>query len=150
MTPIAELFLNLEGAWVFQRVISNGAKVEGVAFFSKRENDVLHYREEAELTTSENKKFRAYQEYIYCLQNEKIVVFFHEKPLRHFHALEFSFGSLETALGEHFCKKDRYFMTYLFEGVNKFTLLHRVKGEKKEYQMETVFTKSEEYTQLRF
>lgn len=150
MTPISELFSNFEGSWIFQRSISNGAKVEGVAFFRKREDAVLHYREEGELTTSEDRKFQAYQEYIYRLENERIVVFFHEKPLRHFHTLEFSAGSLETALGEHFCKKDCYFMTYLFEGVNKFTLLHRVKGEKKDYQMETVFTKSEEYSQFRF
>ena len=137
----ASYFFSLEGSWNFQRTVSNGTRVKGKASFKMNGPNSLFYREDAVLITAEQVHLNCYQEYTYLLQDDVIHVFFNEKPLRFFHAIQLSNDNLKVGFGEHLCRLDHYTAIYSFQNKDKFTVQYLVKGPKKNYQTSTVFSK---------
>lgn len=80
-----------------------------------------------------------YQDYLYKLQDDKILLFFHEKPPRLF--LELKFNHLH-ATGTHVCKCDLYRAFFHFEGTNHFTTKYIVNGPHKNFSIVTQYEKS--------
>ncbi|HSX13327.1 MAG TPA: DUF6314 family protein [Chlamydiales bacterium] len=143
------IFNHFEGSWQFKRITPHG-KMIGVARFTNKTPNELHYREEGLFiretipkvsSEDDNEQYthKIFQEYIYRLENDKIVIYFNEKPPRLFHRLEFTDDS--QAFGFHLCKSDQYEAFFHFESPEKFTVTYLVKGPKKNYTINTTFQK---------
>ncbi len=139
----------LAGAWrVFRKIQYNGYFV-GVAYFAGDPNNRLYYYEKGFYVTAQNKKIMTYRDYWYCLENNKINVYFSENglPSKLFYSLEISNKNIENettrlfATGQHLCLQDFYDATYFFLEKNQFILIYHVVGPKKDFFHETYFSR---------
>jgi|SRR5579871_1205585 len=141
MSAISKIFYSLKGHWKFSRHITDQGTVEGIACFRKKANHphVLLYREEGVFTSLKGQQHRISQEYEYRYSEEKIDVFFARERNQLLHSLEFT--GPHQASGQHLCGKDTYFAAYQFHFPGSFELQYVVKGPKKDYQIQTLFSK---------
>ena len=149
-----KIFGLMKGCWKVSRKIQepqkNWVTGEGKARFEAISNDpkVLLYKEELQILTN-SEKFDVSKEYVFRYLENKISVFFKEKPERFFYSLEFQQPSNEvkviTAQAEHLCIKDLYKAQYKFFDDNKFELIYQVKGPKKNYLMTTIYDRIKEF-----
>lgn len=140
---ISKIFNSLEGSWNFSRIISQqGAVVQGIARFTRQEQNTLLYREEGQLTMSDGTVFPISQEYLYRHAKDQISVFFAKASTELLHTLNFERSY--TASGMHQCAKDAYHARYNFSQLeqNRFHLVYEVKGPKKNFQIETIFERN--------
>jgi len=117
------------------------------------------YSEQIELTTAAGLKLAGTKQYIYQYDepNDKLEVYFTKRDYSSsldslFHRVDFEAPS-ETALpktpwrakGSHWCSPDTYEVKYMFyfKGVDveKWKIEYEVKGPKKDYSMETWYTR---------
>ncbi len=140
------IFESLKGIWIFERKISENGVVKGKAIFEEVKPDILNYREKGTwLRLNQTFEISKEYQYQYHPENDKITVFFSDKPLRVFYEMNFiSFADEKdsghvSATGKHLCKKDTYKAQYKFINKNKFLLFYHVIGPKKNYTSETVF-----------
>ena len=138
-----EAFSLFEGHWLITRVISNGVSAQGHAEFRRRSTGILDYIEVGALSSGEcfSKQYR------YCLQNRVIRVEHNDrvKKGQPFHEIEFSRQGGEgdgilQARAKILCGHDHYDSTY---EVAQFgiKLVHLISGPRKDYQIETQFTR---------
>lgn len=139
-----EIFLFLHGSWHLHRSTNGHGKMNGRAFFSPLSGDSLSlfYREEGEYTLQNGTTFAFFKEYIYCLYQGYLDVYFTHDKKRSclFYRLVFS----ETphyclARGQHCCAKDTYIATYQFFDSERFTLEYDIHGPKKNLKIHTLF-----------
>ncbi len=141
MSAISKIFYSLEGFWKLSRHITDQGTVEGIACFRKKANhpNVLLYREEGVFTSLNGQRFDISQEFEYRLTEERIDVFFSREHDRLLHSLEFI--GPNQASGRHLCGYDNYCAAYQFHFPGSFELHYVVKGPKKDYQIQTLFSK---------
>lgn len=138
---VALIFHALEGQWEFHREIPSYGVIKGLAKFQKLENDeqTLHYREDGELCVFQGKKFTVFREYLYHFQDEKICVFFKEKPQRFMYSLEFISSLFDQAKARYICNCDIYEATYRFHLPTEFSLSYSIQGPRKSYFIHSNF-----------
>lgn len=127
----------LTGTWRFTRTIDNGARMEGIALFTPREEGWLHYREDGTMRLPGGQSFEAYRSYLYAPMAGGFAVYFDEDPPRLFH--EILLGDGLTGHAPHQCAADLYESAYRFSKDGSFTVVHAVSGPKKGYRMETIY-----------
>lgn len=170
MQSTKQIFENLVGIWSIKRVLGNYGTAEGIAKFTLQnqiqiaENNVengtvnpldektlvIDYREELQVkydvslgSTVDNSAYKEYV-YLYDTVRDKIIKKFTNGNL--FYELSIDFDK-QTANGDHLCEKDLYKATYSFNHPHNFVLTYCVNGPKKDYLIETEFTKQVTYTQ---
>lgn len=158
MNRVFSIFQALEGSWRIERYMKPLSQTfEGTAKFTKTVYpQELHYQERGVLTTDKGEKLDSNKEYLYRYENDAISVFFKEKIPRLFHTLTFdehiNYPFKATAshlcecestktLPQEFRKFDSYEATYVFFNKGKFSLSYKIEGPKKNYQIDSTFTK---------
>lgn len=141
-----EIFLSLQGRWHLKRLTNGYGKMKGIASFSPLNGDhlSLFYREEGEYTLQNGSVVSFFKEYIYCLNQDHIEVYFtHDKKRGFlFYRLVFSEKTKPClARGEHYCAKDIYRATYQFIDSETFTLEYMIHGPQKNLKIHTLFQK---------
>ena len=141
-----KIFFFLEGKWTLNRSTNGFGDMTGLATFSliSKRNSTLLYREDGIFTTLHQEKLLFYKEYIYCLHQGVIEVYFSslQKKQNLLHTLTFSQNSDDcSAIGTHHCKHDLYKAIYTFVDMNTFTLRYDVQGPQKKLIIETHFTR---------
>ena len=137
-------FFLLKGKWNLNRSINDHGHMKGIATFSPfcMNPLALFYREEGEHILQNGVAFSFFKEYIYCLNQKYIDVYFSYNTKRSalFHKLLFE-EAFESCLatGEHGCGKDTYKAIYQFFGLNTFTLQYDIRGPKKNLRIHTLF-----------
>lgn len=164
MQSTKQIFENLIGIWSIKRVLGNFGTAEGTARFTLQHqgeknksnqsgqhgdngiNDdllVIDYREDLQVkydSDAPNAENTAYKEYVYLYDKsrDKIIKKFTNGNL--FYELSIDFEK-QTARGDHLCEKDMYKALYTFSNPQNFHLTYFVDGPKKDYLIETEFTK---------
>lgn len=163
MQSTKQVFENLVGIWSIKRVLGNYGTAEGIAKFtlqnpiqtsmsnsgngpaySDEKTLVINYREDLQvkydINLGPNVENSAYKEYVYSydVARDKIIKKFADGNL--FYELTIDFDK-QTANGDHLCEKDLYKATYSFCHPHNFVLTYYVNGPKKDYLIETEFTK---------
>ncbi|MGJ7507686.1 DUF6314 family protein [Variovorax sp. GT1P44] len=135
------VFDGLEGTWDLVRTIENQATMTGVAVFTPQPVAMLKYREECRVRLADGKAFDAHREYRFERSADGFSVYFGEEPLRLFHRIRIVpdavalFGS-----APHLCAPDTYDSSYRFLVDGTFTIRHAVRGPRKDYVSDTVFS----------
>lgn len=113
----------------------------GVASFLKRGAGRYFYKEETELTLPSGEVLRGERAYIYQFQPRGFCVFFAQEPERLFQQVELTAkdGGWQGR-GEHVCGGDVYQSLYHFYD-DGFRILHEVRGPRKNYRIDTVYTR---------
>lgn len=171
MQSTRQVFENLVGVWSIKRVLGNFGTAEGTAKFTLQNQNktettsnsmesgtsdvpsnaiVINYREDLKVKYDNNTlsgpqlgsnvENTAYKEYVYMYDKarDKIMKKFTNGNL--FYELSIDFEN-QTANGDHLCEKDFYKATYNFANLENFVLTYYVDGPKKDYLIETEFTK---------
>ncbi|MBS0272157.1 MAG: hypothetical protein JSR85_05870 [Proteobacteria bacterium] len=138
-----QLFFSLEGKWAFNRSINGSEIMRGTALFHSV-NECLpsySYQEEGIYSAGPLSQLSFFREYFYCLNNKTIEVYFSFQKKKHnfFYALAFSCPNL--ANGVHHCVHDVYKATYVFLEKDIFLLQYDVRGPKKDFVIQTTFTR---------
>ena len=141
-------YLWLGGQWVFRRRISNGLTATGRAVFLACTPSVLEYCEDGELSTGGSFAKR----YRFTFGDGGIVVV-HADPQNDgapFQTLLFREVPAETGYGLqadawNICGQDRYDSAYRLSA-DRFWMRHLVAGPKKAYEIETAFSRPDDYT----
>jgi hypothetical protein len=143
------------------RVASSTTSTQGTSDSKvQRSRPEYLYSEKTDLTTSSGLKLAGTQQYIYQYDepNDKLEVYFAKRDATSsldyfFHKLEFiprspgdeSKKSPWRAKASHFCSPDNYEVeyTFYFKGVDlqEWKIEYEVKGPKKDYSMETWYTR---------
>jgi hypothetical protein len=139
---LTQIFKSLSGKWSLERILGAYGIIEGLATFSEgHEINILDYREDFNISNFNQNSMRSYKEYEYHLLEDKIVKYFKSEnnSKRMFYELEFL--SDDFAVAQHICNLDRYDVEYKFKNPGNFKLKYSVKGPRKDYIIETEFTK---------
>ncbi|MBY0500881.1 MAG: hypothetical protein K2P93_02630 [Alphaproteobacteria bacterium] len=126
------------------RTTNGHGSMNGSAFFRPISASLpsFLYREDGFFYTAYGDKLAFYQEYLYCLNQEHIEVYFvsREKKKRFFHSFTFlSFQATNSTPAIHQCGKDKYIATYTFLNKDTFTLQYSVHGPQKKFILTTRF-----------
>lgn len=156
MQSTKQIFENLIGIWSIKRVLGSYGTAEGQAKFtlknqipeipSGEQTLIIDYREDLHVKYDNdlgpNIESTAYKEYVYLydIVRDKIIKKFTNGNL--FYELSMDFDK-QTAHGDHLCDKDMYKALYSFTGPRNFVLTYYVNGPKKDYVIETEFTKQD-------
>lgn len=165
MQSTKQIFENLVGIWSIKRVLGNFGTAVGTAKFTlqnqneisanKSENQsehsindellVIDYREDLQVNYDSdiepnNVQNTAYKEYVYLYDKTRDKIFKKFTNGNLFYELAIDFEK-QTAHGDHLCEKDMYKALYTFSGQQNFILTYFVNGPKKDYLIETEFTK---------
>lgn len=126
------------GKWSIDRDISIYGRVHGEASFARvsGKSTVLRYFEEVNLHTG-----KGHRQYLYKFENDQVNVYFDDGENKGdlFHKL--SLDSDDSATGDHLCKKDFYRCIYSFISEDSFSIQYTVVGPKKDYTIETVYSR---------
>lgn len=107
---------------------------EGDATFTWH-NDILCYSEKGMVTAPDGKTLLAERQYYWQQgHNGEIEVLFDDK--RYFHA----FSAVQTH-ADHLCGEDYYQVDYAFQQWPSWSSIWEVKGPRKDYRMESNYTK---------
>ncbi len=124
---------DFEGAWHVARTIANegglDAAFTGTACWTRRAGG-MSYVEDGELRVGSLTPMRAQRSYFW---DEALNVWFDDG--RFFHAVPAGGGKTE-----HWCDPDSYHVVYKFENWPQFETVWQVRGPKKAYRMNTVYT----------
>lgn len=127
---------SLAGGWRVCRDAGGQGVFRGRAVFSPAAAGLL-YREEGEMRLASGGVFGAYRSYIYREEAGGFSVFFDESPPRLFHAVRLDACGRGT--GRHLCGRDVYETEYDFSAPHGFSILHRVRGPRKDYEMRALY-----------
>jgi len=141
-----EKFFSLEGKWRLKRSIPGFGEMKGLASFSLLPQFpcTFFYREEGIFKTSASLSLPFYREYMYCLRDGKIDVYFASGGKKEglFLSLSSSQDNGYLATGVHQCGEDTYLATYRFLTHNTFFLRCDVKGPQKDFSIHTCFERN--------
>jgi uncharacterized protein DUF6314 len=139
-----EVMMKLSGTWSFDRTIEGHGSMQGVASFTRLDQDRLAYREEGNLRLLDGTELQAEREYIYRVRRDGFDVFFKESPPRLFHEVFVARhqGSEYGGTAEHLCGRDTYQSTYRFLPSGNFVIRHIVHGPRKDYTMITTYSRA--------
>ncbi len=137
------VFDRLMGEWHLQRTIEGQATMSGVARFTALETGgMLKYREEGRIRLPDGREFDGHREYVFERAPSGFVVHFAETPPRLFHAIAIvRDGDALAGSATHLCTPDTYDSSYRFLPDGSFTIRHVVRGPRKDYLSDTVFTR---------
>lgn len=138
-TSATGIFSLLEGEWQQERTITSGGHYTGKANFTRLDEITLIYREEGTLTLEGGYTNTVHRDYIFKREDDRIGVYFAEKPPRLFHHL--TFDSQALAKAEHLCSPDTYQSAYRIINPDSFTISHDVTGPRKNYTMVTHYAR---------
>jgi hypothetical protein len=139
---VLKVFQALDGMWKIDRIIKPGGVMTGQAEFRPVSKTQYHYTERGRLTTEAGDVIEdVTRAYIYKFEDNTIQIYYADGPDNGalFQTLNFIDESCATA--EHLCGQDLYKSEYQFNFPDSFTIKHVVKGPKKDYVSETVFTR---------
>ncbi|MBR0818935.1 DUF6314 family protein [Bradyrhizobium liaoningense] len=139
----SEVTKKLIGSWSLNRVIESQATMQGVAIFTPLDGGRLAYREQGYLKLANGTTVQAEREYVFSNSDGGFMVFFREDPPRLFHEISLSATSGGELIGRagHLCKHDDYQSTYMFMPDGTFVVRHVVSGPRKDYTMNTIYTR---------
>jgi len=135
-----KIFESFCGTWCFWRDIPGQGRIDdGVAVFRFISPGLLHYREDGIFRLENGHISQSYREYLYALENEKIVLRFKDGTF--FHGLNFFLTreGISAASGEHPCGADHYAALFQFHGTARFDMRYTVKGPRKDYISDTFY-----------
>ena len=146
---LQKLFTHLTGVWEFRRRLGTQGHMRGIALFRPWQNGVLHYQEQGNAAFGNSRPFPAYRAYAYVYNQETIAVYFwdqaQQQPAELLHTLQFhctkSTNQTLMATGTHECAEDVYKAQYIFVNHKYFQLTYQVHGPKKNYAIQTHFSK---------
>ncbi|MBR0749051.1 hypothetical protein JQ582_34490 [Bradyrhizobium japonicum] len=133
----------LTGSWSFNRVIEAQATMQGIAVFTPLDGGRLAYREQGHLKLANGTIVQAEREYVFSNSGGGFKVFFREDPPRLFHeiSLSASSGGELSGRARHLCGHDDYQSAYMFRPDGTFVVRHVVSGPRKDYTMNTTYTR---------
>lgn len=139
-----KIFFSLKGKWVFKRTTNGHGSMNGSALFRPISTSIpsFFYREDGLFYTTYGDTLAFYREYLYCLNQEHIEVYFTSqgKKQRFFHSFTFPSSQIKNSTPAiHHCGEDKYIATYTFLNKNTFTLDYNILGPKKEITLKTHF-----------
>lgn len=141
MTP-EQIFKSLSGRWSLNRVLGAYGEIEGFATFSEnRDINILNYREDFNVNNFNQNSMHSYKEYEYHLFESKIMKCFKSENDQRQVFYELEFLSDDFAVAKHMCNLDSYDVEYNFSSLGNFKLKYSVKGPRKDYIIETEFSK---------
>lgn len=127
-----------------RRVLGPGdvvlARASGLVKIKPIASDSWHYRESGKMVLSSEKVLSFYKDYFVRRFENKISVYFDPDGKRLFHEVESQDES--RAQGLHHCLQDVYRVRYSFDSTQSWKTFCQVKGPKKDYQIESVYTAS--------
>lgn len=136
-----DLAAALTGAWRLSRRVSGQAEMSGTAVFAP-EGEGLRYHESGELQLPDGQKLAFSRNYLYRFVEDRIEIMFDEPEPRLFQSVKLihSAGQI-TGQGFHNCPPDVYVSVYRFSLPTDFSIVHRVDGPRKSYDIESDFTR---------
>jgi hypothetical protein len=139
----SEVTEKLIGSWAFNRVIESQATMQGTVIFTPLDGGRLAYREQGHLKLANGTTVQAEREYVFSNCDGGFKVFFREDPPRLFHEVSLAASSAGELSGRagHLCKHDDYQSTYRFLPDGTFVVRHVVSGPRKDYTMNTTYTR---------
>jgi hypothetical protein len=139
----SDVMKKLIGSWSFDRVIESQATMQGIATFAPLDSGRLAYREQGCLKLANGTEVQAEREYFFSNSDGGFKVFFREDPPRLFHEifLSASSGGKLSGHARHVCKRDEYQSAYMFLPDGTFAVRHVVSGPRKDYTMNTSYTR---------
>jgi hypothetical protein len=136
----------LAGKWLLSRHIVPGGRMEGFAAFTRTEGDIwFRYYEQGELVLDSGRELRATRSLLFRALKDGFSVHFDDERASMFH--EVGMTQVEALLiGEanHQCLEDRYSSVYEFSQGGTFSILHIVRGPRKDYTSRTSFRRARE------
>ena len=146
---VVKIFEQLEGGWEFTRQLGMQGTMEGVARFQPKESGVLHYQEQGTITFANGKVCFAHRAYGYVYSQGAMAVHFwdptRKQPGALLHQLQFCSTRAADqplkATGIHHCARDVYEAHYWFMNAQQFQLTYQVQGPKKDYTIQTDFSR---------
>lgn len=137
---------HLCGPWILRRDIQpGGGHLHGDAVFAAVGEGALAYRESGLLSLRDGSELSAYRQYLYRLNEDRIVVEFADGPDigKRFLILSFSrtVRGLE-AIDVHICGYDTYHATYRILGPAAFEVIIVVHGPAKAYELVSRYSRS--------
>ncbi|MBD5772722.1 DUF6314 family protein [Marinomonas colpomeniae] len=132
------------GDWRIHRVISGFGEITGQAMFQlNNQNDkLLNYKEAVTLPSpSNNQKPNAFREYEYVMTDTGFDIFFSDGATKGELFLSFEFIHASILTSHHLCIKDHYDAKFEFLSGDEFQLSFTVNGPKKDYSIQTCFTR---------
>lgn len=134
---------SLSGVWLLRRSVDNGATMTGKATFLLRGDGRFDYMENGRLTLANGQTFDSERRYVFEENSGGFVVWFSETPLRLFHRVVLRrHRDCPIGTAVHLCGEDHYDSRYEFSSEDSFVVRHRVRGPRKGYLMETVYTRN--------
>lgn len=142
------IFTQLPGRWSLNRATTDSCSFQGEADFKVVDDNTLDYFERGILRLPSGYSCEATRGYRYYLEGNKIRIDFANSSSNQgtFLVLEpKQVGQKNIGVASHLCNADRYDCTFIFETPNLITLKIKVQGPKKNYSMQTVLEKIENY-----
>lgn len=136
------------GSWKVQRVISGFGEITGQAMFQVNDEheQYLDFQEAMTLPSAQHKsqdqKPNAFRTYQYRMTNEGFDIFFSDGATKGDLFLSFAFTQASILTSHHLCIKDHYDATFEFLSADQFELSFSVVGPKKDYSIQTTFTRT--------
>lgn len=147
MREMIHIFYNLVGTYTITRILGNYGTAKGIAYFIEDKEPLyskypcILYREELDVKYYGSiNKVRAVKEYLYSLEQSKIVKYFvNENNHALFYRMHFISGSPCQAEAIHQCNLDIYQASYIFLNEDAFDLSYKILGPNKDYTIKTSF-----------
>jgi Family of unknown function (DUF6314) len=144
-----QLFKQLRGVWKIERRLGTQGHMKGIAYFQPWGKGVLHYQEQGSTTLGNGKALASYRAYAYVYDQGNIAVHFWDQQQRQpaglLHTLQFhsteTTGQTLVATGTHRCTDDVYQACYTFVHHQHFRLTYQVQGPRKDYTIQTHFSR---------
>jgi hypothetical protein len=138
---VTDVLAGLAGSWRFTRSFDPGiGTMLGQALFTPVDAETLHYREDGQLVLADGQRSQAWREYRYLRDGDVVRVCFLDG--RTLHALRFEEGQGESS-DVHYCIADVYTGHYRFALPNRFEITMTVRGPRKNYTIDTVYTRAD-------
>lgn len=144
-----DLMNYFKGEWRFKRSIQGTANKKpmahavGTAVFMQQGSD-LFYREDGRITYADTGHSNdAYRAYRYDIKTDSVSVYHAsgEDTGKHYQDYAFETPKRLVATEDHQCRDDCYNAVYDLLDENSYSLTTIVKGPKKDYTMQTVYTR---------
>lgn len=131
------------GTWQVKRDISNFGEISGEAVFKPhtKVEGYLDYREAMVLPNSPNQKPNAFRAYQYRITEAGFDIFFADSVNEGELFLSFCFTQASILTSHHLCINDHYDAKFTFLTDDLFELSFSVVGPKKDYRIQTCFTR---------
>ncbi len=144
------VFDNLAGSWTLDREITGQGHLTGRVEFTPIEGGRLQYQEKGVLRLEqdgppgEREQYDVERRYVYESRDDALLIHYDDPYRKNEIMHELRFTRHEDgyiASHSHHCGRDRYDLTFQFNGVNVIKIHYTVNGPHKDYKMESVLTR---------